>query len=113
MLPLMLALALPAAVADPPRVEIVGHRGASSDAPENTVAAIKLAWEQKADGSEFDIYLTKDGQIAVIQATLRLNYVAIMCEEVRAVENLPAIDMIALFEVVDWSEDRARLTFEE
>jgi glycerophosphoryl diester phosphodiesterase len=60
----MLALALPAA--DPPKVEIVGHRGASYDAPENTVAAIKLAWEQQADGSEFDIYLTKDGQIAVI-----------------------------------------------
>src|SRR3954447_14041446 len=66
MLPLMLALAFPAAAAEPPKVEIVGHRGASYDAPENTVAAIKLAWEQKADGSEFDIYLTKDGQIAVI-----------------------------------------------
>lgn len=47
-------------------VEIIAHRGASYDAPENTVAAIKLAWEQKADGSEFDIYLTKDRQIAVI-----------------------------------------------
>jgi glycerophosphoryl diester phosphodiesterase len=46
--------------------EIIGHRGASYDAPENTVAAIKLAWEQKADGSEFDIYLSKDGKIAVI-----------------------------------------------
>ena len=46
-------------------VEIVGHRGASHDAPENTVAAIKLAWEQKADGSELDIYLTKDGKIIV------------------------------------------------
>src|SRR3954470_14279804 len=65
MLPLMLAVAL-SVTADPPRVEIVGHRGASFDAPANPVAAIKLAWEQKADGSEFDIYLTKDGQIAVI-----------------------------------------------
>ncbi|WP_020470737.1 glycerophosphodiester phosphodiesterase [Zavarzinella formosa] len=46
--------------------EMVAHRGASYDAPENTVAAIKLAWEQKADGSEFDIYLTKDGKIVVI-----------------------------------------------
>ncbi len=49
-----------------PKVEIVGHRGASFDAPENTVAAIKLAWEQKADASEFDIYLTKDGKLVVI-----------------------------------------------
>ena len=47
-------------------VEIVAHRGASFDAPENTVAAIQLAWKQHADGSEFDIYLTKDGKIVVI-----------------------------------------------
>ena len=39
------------------------HRGASWDAPENTVAAIKLAWEQGADGSEFDVHLTKDGKL--------------------------------------------------
>ncbi len=51
--------------ADQP-VEIIAHRGASHDAPENTVAAIKLAWQQKADGSEFDVYLTKDGKIVAI-----------------------------------------------
>jgi len=44
-------------------VEIVAHRGASHDAPENTLAAFKLAWEQKADGIEVDIYLTQDGKI--------------------------------------------------
>ncbi|MBN9122347.1 MAG: glycerophosphodiester phosphodiesterase [Planctomycetes bacterium] len=55
-----------ATAAEPPKVEIVGHRGASFDAPENTVAAIKLAWEQKADASEFDVYLTKDGKLVVI-----------------------------------------------
>jgi glycerophosphoryl diester phosphodiesterase len=47
-------------------VEIIAHRGASHDAPENTVAAIKLAWEQGADGSEFDVYLSSDQQIVVI-----------------------------------------------
>jgi glycerophosphoryl diester phosphodiesterase len=63
----LLTLSLPfAAAAADPRVDIVGHRGASYDAPENTVTAIKLAWEQKADGSEFDVYLTKDGKIVVI-----------------------------------------------
>lgn len=62
---LLLNLSLPALAAES-RVEIVAHRGASYDAPENTVAAIKLAWEQKADASEFDIYLTKDRKIAVI-----------------------------------------------
>lgn len=49
--------------AEPLKVEIVGHRGASFDAPENTVSAVKLAWTQQADGAEFDIYLTKDQQI--------------------------------------------------
>ncbi len=47
-------------------VEIIAHRGASYDAPENTVAAIKLAWEQGADGSEFDVYLSSDNHIVVI-----------------------------------------------
>lgn len=60
-----LALSMPAA-ADPPRVEIIAHRGASHDAPENTVAAIKLAWQQGADGSEFDVYLSRDGKVVVI-----------------------------------------------
>jgi glycerophosphoryl diester phosphodiesterase len=45
---------------------IVAHRGASHDAPENTVAAYKLAWEQGADGGEGDFYLTKDGQIVCV-----------------------------------------------
>ena len=62
----MTALAAPALAADPPKVEIVGHRGASFDAPENTVASIKLAWEQNADAAEFDVFLSKDGKIVVI-----------------------------------------------
>jgi len=46
-----------------PRVELIAHRGASHDAPENTVAAFKLAWEQHADGAECDLYLTSDQKI--------------------------------------------------
>jgi glycerophosphoryl diester phosphodiesterase len=42
---------------------IVAHRGASHDAPENTLAAFNLAWEQGADGIEADFYLTADGRI--------------------------------------------------
>jgi len=45
------------------RVELIAHRGASYDAPENTVAAFKLAWQQGADGAECDLYLTADQQI--------------------------------------------------
>ena len=42
---------------------IVAHRGASYDAPENTVAAMELAFEQGADGVEADFYLSSDGHI--------------------------------------------------
>jgi glycerophosphoryl diester phosphodiesterase len=49
-----------------PAVEIIAHRGASYDAPENTLASIKLAWEQGADVAEFDIFLSKDNKIVVI-----------------------------------------------
>lgn len=46
--------------------EIVAHRGASFEAPENTITAIKLAWEKNADAIEADFYLTKDKQIVCI-----------------------------------------------
>jgi glycerophosphoryl diester phosphodiesterase len=42
---------------------IIAHRGASHDAPENTLAAFNLAWQQGADGVEGDFYLTSDGKI--------------------------------------------------
>ena len=45
---------------------IVAHRGASKDAPENTIPAFKLAWEQGADAIEGDFFLTADGQIVCI-----------------------------------------------
>jgi glycerophosphoryl diester phosphodiesterase len=45
---------------------IVAHRGASHDAPENTLAAFRLAWQQGADAIEGDFYLTKDGRIVCI-----------------------------------------------
>ncbi len=45
---------------------IVAHRGASHEAPENTLAAFQLAWRQGADAIEGDFYLTRDGEIACI-----------------------------------------------
>jgi glycerophosphoryl diester phosphodiesterase len=47
-------------------VEIIAHRGASQDAPENTVASFKLGYQQGADADELDIYLSKDGEIVVM-----------------------------------------------
>jgi len=48
------------------RTEIVAHRGASRDAPENTLAAFELAWKKGADAIEGDFFLTKDRQIVCI-----------------------------------------------
>jgi glycerophosphoryl diester phosphodiesterase len=59
-------LAVPPAILAGPKLEIIGHRGASFDAPENTVASFKLSWSQKADASELDIFMTKDSRIVVI-----------------------------------------------
>lgn len=42
---------------------IVAHRGASHDAPENTLAAFQLAWQQDADAIEGDFWLSGDGEI--------------------------------------------------
>jgi glycerophosphoryl diester phosphodiesterase len=47
-------------------VEIIAHRGASNDAPENTLAAFRLAFEQKADAIELDVHLSRDGRIVVV-----------------------------------------------
>lgn len=45
---------------------LIAHRGASADAPENTLASARLAWEQHADGLELDLHLTADGELVVI-----------------------------------------------
>jgi glycerophosphoryl diester phosphodiesterase len=51
---------------------IIGHRGASALAPENTLAAFKRALEDGAAGVELDVRLAKDGVPVVIHdATLR------------------------------------------
>ena len=46
-----------------PKPMIIAHRGSSAQAPENTLPAFQLAWEQGADAIEGDYQLTKDGHI--------------------------------------------------
>ncbi|HEY0083555.1 MAG TPA: glycerophosphodiester phosphodiesterase family protein [Pyrinomonadaceae bacterium] len=51
---------------------IIGHRGASASAPENTIAAFERALRDGADGIEFDVRLARDGVPVIIHdATLR------------------------------------------
>lgn len=45
---------------------IIAHRGASASAPENTLAAFRLAMLEGADGIEFDVRISKDGRAVVI-----------------------------------------------
>ncbi|MFK7768333.1 MAG: glycerophosphodiester phosphodiesterase [Mariniblastus sp.] len=45
---------------------VVAHRGSSISAPENTLAAFRLAWEQNADAIEADFHMTSDEQIVCL-----------------------------------------------
>ena len=48
------------------RLNIIAHRGASYRAPENTLAAVNLAWKLGADVVEVDVHLTRDRKIMVM-----------------------------------------------
>ncbi len=50
-------------------VDVIAHRGASHDAPENTLAAFELSYEMGADWFELDCYLTSDDVVIVIHDT--------------------------------------------
>ena len=59
-----MALLLPLPERDRPLV--FAHRGVSSEAPENTMAAFRLAKEKSVPGVELDIHLSADGKLVVI-----------------------------------------------
>ena len=46
--------------------KLIAHRGASANAPENTISAFRLAWKEGADGIEGDFFLTADGEVVCI-----------------------------------------------
>ncbi|MDF7823287.1 glycerophosphodiester phosphodiesterase family protein [Pontiellaceae bacterium B12227] len=46
--------------------EIIAHRGASYDAPENTLEAFQLGLDRRADAIECDVHLSSDGELMVI-----------------------------------------------
>src|SRR2546426_332500 len=48
------------------RCLVIAHRGASAAAPENTLAAFRLAADLGADAVELDVRRTVDGQLVVI-----------------------------------------------
>ncbi|ALX48018.1 glycerophosphodiester phosphodiesterase [Lentibacillus amyloliquefaciens] len=54
------------------QAKIFAHRGASKHAPENTMDAFTLAYQEGADGIETDVHLTKD-RVPVLMHDERVN----------------------------------------
>jgi glycerophosphoryl diester phosphodiesterase len=82
---------------------VLGHRGASAQAPENTLAAFRLAMEQGADGVELDVQRCATGEVVVLhdEDTRR-----VAGEAVRVVD-APAAALRSL-DVGAWKGDRFR-----
>lgn len=85
---------------------IIGHRGASGAAPENTLAAFEMALQQGADGIEFDVRLSADGQVVVIHdatverttngvgAVSRLTVAELRALDAGAGQHIPTLDEV-------------------
>ena len=82
---------------------LVAHRGASADAPENTLAALRLGYEQGAEYGECDVRLTRDGEVVLLhdQSLLRTAGVAERGDEFTLAE-------LRGFEVGAWRGERWR-----
>lgn len=48
-----------------PGIELIGHRGAPREYPENTIPAFQRAFERGADAIELDVHATADGVVVV------------------------------------------------
>lgn len=81
--PFLMAAALAPVSASAKSPGLVGHRGASHAAPENTLAAMDLAWKEGADGVEGDFHLTKDGEVVCMHDydTLRTTGVKLVIKD--------------------------------
>ena len=83
-------------------VEVIGHRGASSEAPENTLAANRLAFQQNADGIEVDVRLTKDHKLVCMhdKNTLRTAGQELVIKET-TLKKLKSLD-VGLWKGIKW-----------
>ncbi len=72
---------------------VIGHRGASQHAPENTLAAFRLAHTQGADGIEFDIKRCKTGEVVIMHdATVNRTTNGVGSVETLSLAELHALD---------------------
>lgn len=86
-------------------LKIIAHRGASFDAPENTLASVNLAWVQNIHYVEVDVKLTKDNIIVVFhdETTIRYNQVDALLNQYNFKE-LSAID-VGIFKGEQWKNE--------
>jgi glycerophosphoryl diester phosphodiesterase len=85
---------------------IIAHRGASAEAPENTLAAFRLAREQGADGVELDVMRCGSGEVVVFHdddlarlgkregEVRRLDYAALREIDLGGGERIPLLDEV-------------------
>lgn len=109
-------------------VEIIAHRGASHEFPENTLSAFNAGYAQGADACELDIHLTRDRKIVVMHDdnTLRTAGVShrIAAEKWKALKDLNISEwgkwkgkgftdtLPLLEEILPWIPDGKRLFIE-
>lgn len=92
-----------------PKPLVVAHRGASADAPENTMAAFRRAWLDGADAIEGDFWMSADGEIVCLHDA-SLERVAGVARDVRemALEELRALD-VGRWKDARWEGERIPL----
>ena len=86
---------------------LFAHRGLSSLAPENTMAAFSLAREKGIPGVELDVHLTSDGKLAVIHdhTTARVSTSASIEVERSTWKELSAVD-VGSWKGNEWKGER-------
>jgi glycerophosphoryl diester phosphodiesterase len=86
-------------------IQIIAHRGASAERPENTLAAIALAIEQRADWVEVDVQESADGEVIVMHDSdfMKLAGIATKTWEV-TLDDLADIDVGSWFDAAYASE---------
>jgi glycerophosphoryl diester phosphodiesterase len=83
---------------------IIAHRGASGEAPENTLPAFELAVQQGADAIELDVRLTADG-VPVVLHDATLDRTTNFSGPLRA---MPADRLLDIDAGADFTPDRGR-----
>jgi glycerophosphoryl diester phosphodiesterase len=93
-------------------MQLIGHRGARFEAPENTVTGFRYGLRLGLDAFEFDIHMTKDDHLVVIHdATVDRTTNGTGAVADLTLEDIQALD--ARSDVVDWPEPARVPTFTE